>query len=120
MDQILLHDIRLTVYLGVPVAERSRTQEVFLDVSLGCDTRPAGLSDNFQDAIDYGAVLHTIQRVATANPYFLIETMVESIAAAILAEFPATQVQLRLRKPAALKDLGVGYAGVEIIRRRDG
>lgn len=120
MDRILLHDIRLTVYLGVPVAERSRTQEVFLDVSLGFDTRPAGLSDNFHDTIDYAAVLRTIQRVATANPYFLVESMAERIAAAILAEFPATEVQLRLRKPAALKDEGAGYAGVEIFRRRDG
>lgn len=120
MDHILLHDISLTVYLGVPVAERGRTQEVFLDLTLGCDTSVAGRSDDFHDAIDYSAVLRTIHRVAADRPYVLIESMVESFAAAILAEFPVAEVQLRLRKPAALKAEGVGYAGVEIVRRRDG
>lgn len=120
MDRILLHDIKLTVYLGVPVAERSRTQEVFLDASLGFDISPAGRTDDFHDTIDYAAVLRTIHRVVVARPYCLVESMVECIAAAILAEFPAAEVQLRLRKPAALKAESVGYAGVEIVRRRDG
>lgn len=120
MDRILLHDVRLTVYLGVPAAERSRTQEVFLDVSLGCDTSVAGRTDDFHQTIDYGAVLRTIHHVVAARPYCLVESMVECIAAAILAEFPVADVQLRLRKPSALKAEGVGYAGVEIVRRRDG
>ncbi len=120
MDRIFLHEIRLTVYLGVPAAERSRTQEVFLDADLGFDTRPAGLSDDVHLTIDYAAVLRTIHRVAVAHPYALIESMVERIAAAILEEFPAEEVRLRLRKPAALKAEGVGYAAVEIVRRRDG
>lgn len=120
MDRILLHEIRLTVYLGVPVAERSRTQEVFLDASLGYDIRAAGRTDDFHDTIDYGAVLRTIHRVAAERPYVLVESMIERIAAAILAEFPVADVHLRLRKPAALKSEGVGYAGVEIVRRRDG
>ena len=120
MDRILLHDIRLTVYLGVPAAERSRTQEVFLDADIGFDTRPAGLSDDYHLTIDYAAVLRTIHRVAMAHPYALLEAMVERIAAAILDEFPAEEVTLRLRKPAALKDEGVGYAAVQIVRRRDG
>ena len=120
MDRILLHDIKLTVHLGVPATERSRTQEVFLDVTLSFDTSTAGRTDDFHDTIDYSAVLRTIHRVAAGRPYCLVEAMVERIAAAILAEFPATEVQLRLRKPAALKVEGVGYAGVEIVRRRDG
>ena len=120
MDRILLHDVRLTVCLGVPLAERSRTQEVFLDVDLGCDTRPAGLSDDVHQTIDYSAVLHTVHRVATSRPYALVESMVEHIAAAILGEYPVQEVRLRLRKPAALKAKGVGYAAVQIVRRRDG
>ena len=50
MDRILLHDVRLTVYLGVPAAERSRTQEVFLDVSLGYNTSAAGRTDRSRHA----------------------------------------------------------------------
>ncbi len=119
MDRILLHDVCLTVSLGVPVAERSRTQEVFLDVDLDFDTRPAGLSDDIRETIDYSAVLHTVHRVATSRPYALVESMVEHIAAAILGEFPVEEVCLRLRKPAALKAKSVGYAAVQIVRRRD-
>lgn len=120
MDYILLHDVSLAVHLGVPVAERGRTQEVFLDVDLGCDTRPAGLSDDFHQTIDYSAVLLTVHRVAASRPYALIESMVEHIASAILGEYPVQEVRLCLRKPAALRDKGVGYAAVQIVRRRDG
>lgn len=120
MDHILLHDVHLKVHLGVPAAERSRTQEISLDVDLGCDTRLAGLSDNLHQTIDYSAVLRTVHRVATSRPYVLVESMVEHIATAILGEYPVQEVRLCLRKPEALNDKGVGYAAVQIVRHRDG
>jgi dihydroneopterin aldolase len=50
----------------------------------------------------------------------LIETIAEGVAAAVLAEFGTPRVRVLVKKPAALRALGVDYPAVEIERRRDG
>jgi 7,8-dihydroneopterin aldolase/epimerase/oxygenase len=120
MDKIILSGVALDVHIGVPVVERSRAQELILDVELGCYTRTAGGSDNFHDTVDYSAVHHTVKRVACERAWALVEALAESIAAAILTEFPVAAVRVLVRKPAALRDRGVAWAGVEIVRERHG
>lgn len=120
MDKILLNGVHLSVHLGVPPAERSLLQEIVLDVEMEFDTRPAGESDVFAQTVDYSAVHSTIRRVATEQPYSLVECMAERIAAAVLAEFPIESIRVLLKKPAALRARNVDCAAVEIVRRRHG
>lgn len=118
MDQILLNSIPLSVRLGVPDAERAHPQTVHADLACRADLLPACATDDFARAIDYAALHATVLRTAAARPYALVESLAESIAQAILAEFPIESLRLRIRKPAALADHGVEWAGVEIERSR--
>jgi dihydroneopterin aldolase len=118
MDRILLNDVALTLHLGVPEAERAVPQTVYADVELEFDTRAAGLADDFTLTIDYAAVQRAMAQVAASRPFALIESLAEEMAAAILAGFPAASVCIHIRKPAALREQGVGWAGVSIQRRR--
>jgi 7,8-dihydroneopterin aldolase/epimerase/oxygenase len=120
MDKILLHGIRLNVHVGVPEEERSRPQQILLDVDMAYDTHRAGVSDDVADTVDYSAVHRTLVRVATERSYLLIEAMAERMAAAVLAGFPVAEVRLRLKKPEAMRDRGVDYPAVEIVRGRHG
>lgn len=117
-DLIHLFEIRLLCKVGVPAEERARPQEIVLDVSLGKSLRVAALSENVADTIDYAAVLALLQSLVASREWVLIETLAEAICAAILAEFPADSVRVLLRKPAALREKGVGAAAVEMERRR--
>ena len=52
----------------------------------------------------------------TAKPVELLETLVEQLAAIILAEFATSQVTIRVSKPAAVPQAQT--VGVEITRRK--
>ena len=118
MDKIVLSGVPLMVRLGVPDDERADPQEVFADIELDFDVRPAARGDDFSQTIDYAAVHRVIQRAAQSRPYSLVETLAESITAAVLDGFGVAGVRVRIRKPGALRAQGVQWAGVEIFRSR--
>lgn len=117
---ILLSGVRLESRVGVPEEERRSPQEVVVDVELQADTRRAAASDDPSDAVDYARVREVLAAVASERPRRLIETLAEDMARAVLREFAVARVRLLLRKPAALRRENVDYAGVEIVRERDG
>jgi dihydroneopterin aldolase len=120
MDKIILSAIRLSVHVGVPDEERRHPQEIVCDLTMAFDTRLAGASDNVADTVDYSAVHRALVRVSAERHYALVEALAERMAAAVLAEFPVAEVRLLLRKPQAMRDRGVDYAAVEIVRARHG
>lgn len=120
MDKIILSGLRLAVHLGVSEKERSTPQEVVLDIETGFDTSRAGASDLFGDTVDYSSIFAAAQEAAAARPYALVESMAEEVCRAILGRHPVDSVRVLLRKPQALRDRGVDWAGVEITRRRHG
>jgi dihydroneopterin aldolase len=121
MDRIELSGIHLhACRIGVTAAERSRPQEIIVDVSLGTDVRRAAASDDVADAIDYAAVHATVAGVAMGREFALIEALAQAIASAVLNGFPVAEVRVRVTKPGALRDQGVACAAVEITRAREG
>ena len=120
MDRIFLQEVRLQVLLGVTDEERSRPQEVLLDLEMDFNTSAAGSSDQLQDTVDYAAVHRTIERAAAHRPYHLIEALAETIASEVLREFHFPRVRLLLKKPGALRHRHVGASAVEIERRPHG
>lgn len=119
-DLIQLRGVRLMAHVGVPDAERAVAQELVVDVDLDYDIRAAAAADDFAQTIDYAAAREVLARVADAQPYRLIETMAERMAAALLSEFATPRVRVLVKKPAALRNVGVDYPAVEIVRERDG
>jgi dihydroneopterin aldolase len=120
MDQVIVSGARLMARIGVTEEERARPQELVIDAALAVDTREAARTDDLRFSIDYAAVWRKIESVAGQQPYALVETLAEKIAAALLEEFPAEAVRVLVRKPGALRAEGADWAGVEITRRRGG
>lgn len=119
-DRIFLSGVRLPCRIGVPEEERAQPQELIADLEMAFDIRPAAASDDVHATVDYALVRDTMERVAARRPYALIETLIESMAAEILAHFPVESVRLLVRKPRALAHLGVDWPGIEIVRTRNG
>ena len=118
MDRIILPEIPLRARVGVSAEERAAEQEIFLDMELGLDLRPAGMSDDLGLTVDYEAVCEAVAGVARSRPFRLIEAIAEECAQAVLSVFAVEEVRVRVRKPAALRSRGVPYAAVEVLRRR--
>ncbi len=120
MDKIILAEIPLLAWVGVTEEERGSEQEIVIDVELWLDLAPAGAADDLSKTVDYEDVCETVEVVARSRPFRLIEAIAEESARALLGQFAVAEVQVRVRKPGALRTRGVPYAAVEIRRRRGG
>lgn len=117
-DRIHLIEAHLACQIGTSAEERSRPQDLILDVTLETDLRPAALSEDINDTINYCDVLTVLSGIARSREWILIESLAESMCAAVLAQFPAESVRILLRKPAALRDRDVRTAAIEMERHR--
>lgn len=117
-DKILIPDIPLKVRVGCTAEERHDVQPILVDIELRCDLAAAARADSIGSAIDYVRVRNEAARVASERSYALIEAIAEGLASGLLKAFPVEEVVVRVRKPSALAEFGVPWAGVEIVRRR--
>lgn len=117
VDQIFIDDLRVRAILGIFDHERDRRQELRLNLVIATDVRPAAATDDIADAVDYKTVTKRILDYVENSEFFLVETLVEKLAALIIDEFGVAAVRIRVDKPGALR-----YArsvGIAITRTRD-
>ena len=118
MDKLTLDDVRFFGRHGVTKAEESVGAWFSVDVELGADLAAAAVSDDLAAAIDYGTVAKRVVEIGTGPRVNLIEHLAALIAEALLKEFPAQHVRVRVRKMTAPLDGVVGTPGVELTRTR--
>jgi len=116
MDKIIIKSANFLCNIGVTAEERSKKQEIIVDVELFLSINKAADRDNIKDAINYSEIHGLLKGIIQKKEYKLIETMAECIAKNILREFPVKEVLVRVKKPKALADRNVAYVAVEVIR----
>jgi len=116
-DRIFVQGLELYCVIGLQPWERQVKQKVRIDLTMETDCRPAAAGDDASVALDYKAVSKRVQQLVEESGFRLVESLAETIAAAVLAEFPrAESVRVRLAKPGAVRFADA--VGVEIERRR--
>jgi dihydroneopterin aldolase len=118
MDKLLLDDVRFWAQHGVTRAEHAVGAWFSVDAELALDLAPAAVSDDLDAAVDYGRVVGRIVEIGTGSRVNLIERLAGMIAEALLREFPAAEVRVRVRKLTAPLGGHTGIPGVELRRRR--
>ncbi len=103
MDKILIKDLQARCIIGVNADERREKQDVIVNIVLCADTRRAGESDRFEDAVDYRAVKKRIIAMVESSQFFLVEALAERIAAMCLEDSRVRQAQVTVEKPSALR-----------------
>ena len=116
-DKLLLEDVRFWAQHGLSKEEQSVGAWFSVDAELAVDLRPAALSDDVGATVDYGLLMQRIVEIGTTNRVNLLERLAGLMSEAILREFPASAVRLRLRKLTPPGGL-VGIPGVEVTRTR--
>ena len=114
----MLESMRFHGTHGVYEEEQQRTQPFEVDAELVLNLQPAGLADDLTQTIDYGRVYDTCRQIVESTRFNLVEALAEAIAHELLAEFPADEVLIRVRKPDVRLSGPLGSAGIEIRRRR--
>ncbi|PYM91401.1 MAG: dihydroneopterin aldolase [Candidatus Rokuibacteriota bacterium] len=117
-DKLLLEDVRFYGRHGLTRAEQVVGAWFSVDVELAVDLTSAMVSDQVSATIDYGLVARRIVEIGTKNRVNLIERLAGMIVEAMLREFPAQQVRVRVRKLTPPLEGLVGTPAVELVRSR--
>ena len=119
-DKIFLKGLAFYGHHGVSPHEKALGQRFIVDVTLECDARPAGLSDDLTDAVDYVPAYEIVKAVIEGEGRDLIESVAEDIAGQILGKLNVSAVSVAIKKPeVAIEGSILQYAGLEIYRRRE-
>jgi dihydroneopterin aldolase len=117
-DILLVEDIRFYGHHGLTDGQQEVGAWFSVDVELALDLTPAALSDDIEAAVDYGLVARRVVAVSTAQRVKLIERLAGLITEALLREFPAREVTVRVRKLTAPLDGIAAVPGVRMKRTR--
>ena len=116
LDRVFVQGIQFYGHHGVAEEERRLGQRFLLDVELGLDLRPAGMSDELSASIDYAEVIRLVKEIGEQEQYRLLEALAERVAAVLLERFPVASVRVRASKPAPPLPGVFERVGVEISR----
>ena len=113
-DRLTLVGVKLEPRIGVTPGERRQPQACEADISLWGDFEAAATTDSLSNAIDYSKVVATVLGVAQSREFNLLETLADQLAKAMLTEYPAFRVQVRVRKRPASLTSKLDYVEVEM------
>ena len=117
-DILLVEDIRFYGHHGVTPAQQEVGAWFSVDVELALDLTPAALSDDLEATVDYDLVVRRVVAVSTEQRVRLLERLAGLLAEALLREFPAREVTVRVRKLTAPIDGIPAVPGVQMKRTR--
>lgn len=119
MDKIIMRQMVFKGYHGVFEEEKKSGQPFVVDVELGVDLRPAGVSDDVADTVSYAEAHELVKAIVEGPSVDLVEHLAERIATVLLDTFTrVAAVTVRVMKPEAPVDGEFESFGVEICRRR--
>ncbi|MGA2140856.1 MAG: dihydroneopterin aldolase [Brevinematales bacterium] len=116
MDSILIRDLLARCIIGINEDERREKQDVLINITLRADLKKAGISDRFEDAVDYRAIKKSIFETAESSSFFLVEALAEKVASLCLSYDGVKAAKILVEKPSALRF--ARSVGVEIYRTR--
>jgi FolB domain-containing protein len=114
MDQILIRDLLVRGVIGISDVERSRAQDILINVILFADTKAAARSDQIADCVDYSKVAKKLMAHAESVGRYTVEALASDLAGICLEEAGVQGVRIRVEKPGAVRF--ARSVGVEIER----
>ncbi len=104
LDQIFIRDLLVRGILGINPEERTKRQDILVNLTMWADTRPAARSDDIAHAVNYRTMAKAvIAHIEGGRPY-LVERLADEIAQLCFELDPRIQaVEVSVEKPGALR-----------------
>ncbi|BBG59948.1 Dihydroneopterin aldolase [Providencia rustigianii] len=110
MDIVFIEQLSVITTIGVYDWEQKIEQKLVLDIEMGWNNKPAAMSDNVDDCLNYALVSQRIIDHLENNKFALVERVAEEVAQLLLNEFKSPWVRVKVSKPGAVvraKNIGV-------------
>ena len=118
-DRVLLEGMVFFGRHGILPHEREFGQRFVVDLEMGLDLRPAGVSDDLTETVDYREVHRRVHEIVEGQPFDLIEAVAERVAASVLESPKIETVRVKVTKPdVRLEGTLLDGSAVEILRHR--
>jgi dihydroneopterin aldolase len=115
MDYVTIDSLRIIGKHGHFEHERRVEQEFVVSLKVGFDTKPAGVSDELGDTIDFDVMKTIVEEIFARQSRYLVEALAHEIAERILADTPAHEATVSIQKTAVWPN---GVPGVLITRSK--
>ena len=102
MDIVFIRQLQIETVIGIYDWERTVRQQLWLDLEMATDIRPAANSEDIQFALDYHAISVRLDEFVSGRAFALIETIAEQCAALVMQEFGVPWLRLTITKPTAV------------------
>ena len=117
LDRIHIRDLMIRCIVGIYPEERSKKQDVIINMTLYANLRAACTSDAIEDTVDYKAIKKKVLASVEESSFFLVERLAEHIAQMALDSPPVMRVDVSVDKPGALRF--ARSVAVEITRTKE-
>jgi FolB domain-containing protein len=114
MDQVFIKDLRVQGIIGVGEQERSKPQEILINVVMFTEILKGGKTDKIEDCVNYRTVAKKIIAYVTDSSRYTVEALATDIAELCLEDKIIQKVRVRVEKPGAVRFSG--SVGVEFER----
>src|SRR5512139_4116504 len=117
MDKIVIKNLLARGIIGVHDWERSRPQNILINITMFSDTRRAAQTDSLDDCINYSTMSKKVLAHAETVNRLTVEALANDLAGICLEEKEVQKVIVSVEKPGAVRF--AESVGVEIERNRD-
>ena len=118
LDRVLIRDLTCRCILGINAEERTKKQDICINITLHADLRAAGRSDRIEDTVDYKGIKQSVLALTEESTFYLVERLAEAIAQRCLEESLVQRVDVVIDKPHALRF--ARSVAVAVTRDREG
>jgi dihydroneopterin aldolase len=100
---------------GISPEEQSLGQRIEVDLEVEADLEAAGRADNPSLTIDYSELYRITRDVVEGDSVKLLETLAQTVADRVRADFDVSAVWVKVKKPGApIEGSVLRYAAVEV------
>lgn len=118
LDRIIIRDLLVRGIVGIKSDERENRQDILINVTMWADTRPAGVSDNIDDAVNYRTISKAfIKHIEHGQPMLVERLAAELVKLCFETDNRVQAVELTVEKPGALRF--ARSVGLTIYRERE-
>jgi len=117
MDKVFIKDLLVRGIIGISEKERSKLQDIIVNVVFHTDIEKCAQSDNIDDCVNYRTASKVIIAHIEKTARFTVEALATDIANLCLQYPNVSKVKVSVEKPGAVRFSK--SVGVEIVRKNN-